>query len=182
MEHKATPLWARILEIIPGIIIIILAGYIIFNPNVAIDLLRVLLGVGLIILGLVLAIRGWTSEAKSGAAKVLSVILGIIVLVLGITAIVYTSIGTGLLIFLLAVGLLLNAIGRISFAGYSVAVGMPSWIRWSSMVLGVIALILAIGVIIFPGIGEALLVILVAVIFVLFGIQLILTGLGSRSG
>lgn len=182
MERKATPLWARILEVIAGIVIIILAGYIIVNPNVAINLLRLILGIGLIILGLVLAIRGATSQVKSGAAKVLDVTLGIVVLALGVAAIVYTSVGSALLIFLLAIGLLLNAVGRISFAGYSAAEGVPSWVRWGSVVLGVIALVLAIGVIVFPGIGQALLVILVALIFLLFGIQLILTGAGSRSG
>jgi len=181
MAQKATPMWARILEIIAGIIVLILAVYIIFNPNVAISLLRVLLGVGLIILGLVLAVRGATSQALSTAGKILNLILGIIVLILGIAAIVYTSFGEATLIFLLAIGLLLNAIGRISFAGYSAAEGAPSWVRWGSMGLGIIALIVAIAVIVFPGVGTALLVALVALVFLLFGIQLILAGAGSRS-
>jgi len=127
---KATPMWARILEIIAGIIVLVLAVYIIFNPNIAINLLRAILGIGLIILGLVLLIRGVTSEALKTAGKLLNVILGIIVLVLGIAAIVYTSFGEATLIFLFAVALLLNAIGRISFAGYSAAEGAPSWVRW----------------------------------------------------
>ncbi len=175
-------MWARILEIIAGIIVLILAVYILFNPNVAISLLRVLLGVGLIILGLALAIRGATSQALSTAGKILNLILGIIVLILGIAAIVYTSFGEATLIFLFAVALLLNAIGRISFAGYSAAEGAPSWVRWGSMGLGIIALIVAIAVIVFPGIGTALLVALVALVFLLFGIQLIVAGAGSRSG
>ena len=182
MAQEATPMWARILEIIAGIIVLILAVYIIFNPNVAIDLLRLILGIGLIILGLVLLIRGATSKVLSTAGKILNVILGIIVLVLGVAAIVYTTFGEAFLIFLFAVGLLLNAIGRISFAGFSAAEGAPSWVRWGSIVLGIIALIVAIAVIVFPGIGQALLVLLVALVFLLFGIQLILTGAGSRSG
>ncbi len=174
-------MWARILEIIAGIIVLVLAVYIIFNPNIAINLLRAILGIGLIILGLVLLIRGVTSEALKTAGKLLNVILGIIVLVLGIAAIVYTSFGEATLIFLFAVALLLNAIGRISFAGYSAAEGAPSWVRWGSMGLGIIALIVAIAVIVFPGIGQAILVALVALVFLLFGIQLILVGAGSRS-
>ena len=37
MAEKATPMWARLLEIIAGIIVLVLAVYIIFNPNIAIN-------------------------------------------------------------------------------------------------------------------------------------------------
>jgi len=181
MAEKATPMWARILEIIAGIIVLVLAVYVVFNPSVTISVLRLILGIGLIILGLVLLIRGATSKILATSGKVLNVILGIIVLALGIAAIVYTNFGEAFLIFLFAIGLLLNAIGRISFAGFSAAEA-PSWVRWGSIILGIIALIVAVAVIVFPAIGQAILVALVALIFLLFGIQLILTGAGSRSG
>jgi uncharacterized membrane protein HdeD (DUF308 family) len=181
MAQKAIPMWARILEIVAGIIVLLLAVYVILNPNIAIDLLRLILGIGLIILGLVLLIRGATSQILSTAGKILNVILGLIVLALGVAAIVYVNFGTAFLILLFAIGLLLNAVGRISFAGYSMG-AVPSWVRWGSIILGIIAVILAIAVIVFPGISQAILVFLVALVFLLFGIQLILTGAGSRGG
>ena len=47
-------MWARLLEVIVGIIVLVLAVYVLFNLNVAADILRWILGIGLIILGLML--------------------------------------------------------------------------------------------------------------------------------
>ncbi len=173
------PVWLRAAEIIAGVIVLILAVYVIFNPNVAIGLLRLILGIGLIILGLSLIVSGAGARMASMGGRVLSIILGIIVLALGVAAIVYTNFGSDLLLIIFAVGLLLNAIGRIAFAGYAVGAGAPSWIRGTSMVLGIIALIIAILIIVFPGFGFALLVLLVALALLLLGVELILAGVAS---
>jgi len=174
MAEKAHPIWLRILEIIAGIIVLLLAVYLIFNPNVAISLLRIILGVALVILGLALLVRGATSKMLATGGKVVSIILGIIVLALGVTAIFDTGFGSALLVTVFAIGLLLNAIGRISYAGY--AAGLPASLRGASFALGIIALIIAIAVIVFPGIGFALLVVLVALALLLLGIELIVSG------
>jgi uncharacterized membrane protein HdeD (DUF308 family) len=179
MAEKAHPAWLRIVEIIAGIIVLLLAVYLIFNPNVAIDLLRIILGIGLIILGLAQLVRGVTSKMHSTGGKVISIIIGIIVLALGIAAIVYTGFGSALLVTVFAIGLLLNAIGRLEFAGYATGAGLPSWLRGASFALGIIALIIAIAVIVFPGIGFALLVLLVALALLLLGIELIVSGAAS---
>ena len=174
-------MWARKLEIITGIVVLILAVYVILNPNIAIDLLRLILAIGLVILGFVLLVRGATSKVLSTEGKLLNALLGVIVLALGLAAVIYANFGTAFVLLLFAIGLLLNAIGRISFTGYSVGAGIPSWVRWRSMILGIVAVILAIAVIVFPEMGQAIRVFLVALIFAVFGIQLILTGAGSRS-
>jgi uncharacterized membrane protein HdeD (DUF308 family) len=104
------------------------------------------------------------------------VILGIIILVLGVAAIVYVNFGTAALITLFAVGLLLFSIGRVAFSGYAVGAGLPPWLRGASLALGIIALIIAIAVIVFPGLAVALLTLLVAVALLLLGIELIVSG------
>jgi uncharacterized membrane protein HdeD (DUF308 family) len=182
MAQKATPMWHRLLEVIAGIIVLILAVYVLFNPNVAVDTLRLLLGIGVLILGLILLIRGATSEVLSGTGKILNVILGIIFLAVGAAAIVYSSFGTTLVILLFALGLLLNAIGRLEFAGYSAAAGMSPSIRWANIILGVIAFILAIVAVLDDSFATAFLGLLVALVLFLFGIQLVIAGAGSRSG
>jgi len=182
MAEKATPMWLRILEIIAGIIVLLLAVYLIFNPNVAIATLRIILGVGLVILGLALLVRGATSQMLSSGGKAISIVLGLVLLVLGGAAIFYTGFGSALLVTVFAIGLLLNAIGRISFAGYESAVGVPAWIRGTSFALGIIALIIAIAVIVWPGLGFALLVVLVALALLLLGIELIVSGAASGRG
>lgn len=141
-----------------------------------------MLAIGLIILGVLLAVRGATSDVLSGWARILNVILGIIVLALGAYCIIYPDLGNALVIFLFALGLLLSAIGRISFAGFEVGAGVPQWARTGSIVIGVIVLLIAIAVIVWPGLGETLIGWLVALIFGLFGIELIASGAARKSG
>ncbi len=182
MAEKGTPMWARLLEIIAGIILLVIAVYFVFNPSLGVGIVRTLLAIGLIILGLLLAVRGATSNVLSAWARILNVILGIIVLVLGAYCIIYPNLGNALVIFLFALGLLLSAIGRIAFAGLEVGAGVPQWARTGSIVIGVIVLLIAIAVIVWPGLGETLIGWLVALIFGLFGIELIASGAARKSG
>ena len=179
MAEKATPMWARLLEVILGIIVILLAVYFLLNQNAA-DIIRWVLGIGLIILGLVLLIRGATSKVLKATGRILNVILGIIFLAVGGAAIYYSTFGTTLVILIFAFGLLLNAIGRLEFAGYSVATGMPPSVRWANIILGVIAFILAIVAFVNADFANTFLSLLVALVLFLFGIQLIIAGAGSR--
>ena len=174
--------WMRALEIIVGIILLAVAVYFVFNPSLGAGLVRILLAIGLIVLGLVLVVRGATSDVLSGWARILNVILGIIVIALGAYSIIYPDLGTALVIFLFALALLLTAIGRIAFAGFEVGAGIPPWARSASLVIGVIALLIAIAVIVWPGLGEALIGWLMALMFGLFGIELIMSGASSKSG
>jgi len=178
MAEKAHPAWLRILEIILGVIALILAVYLIFNPHVAMGLLRILLAIALIVLGVAGIVRGAVAKSASKWGRVLSIILGIIVLVLGVAAIYSSVIGDALLVTVFALGLLLTAIGRIEFAGYAVGAGAPA-LSGASFALGIIALIIAIAVIVFPALGAALLVILAALALLLLGIALIVSGATS---
>jgi len=180
MAEKATPMWARLLEVILGIIVLVLAVYVLFNTGVAVNILRWILGIGVIILGLILLIRGASSKALRTSGKILNVILGIIFLAVGVAAIYYSNFGTTLVILIFAFGLLLNAIGRLQFAGYSMAVGMPPAVRWANVILGVIAFILAIVAFVDSSFASAFLGLLVALVLFLFGIQLVIAGAGSR--
>ncbi len=174
--EKRNPVWLRIAEIIAGIIILILAVDVLLNPSLALDLLRLVLGIGLIILGLALIIRGATARLARMAGRLIGIILGIIVLALGVAVLVYPGLGQDIVLILFAIGILLNAIGRIAFAGYAEGVGAPSWVSNASIILGIIALIILILAIVFPGFLAGLLALLVALILFLLGIELILSG------
>jgi uncharacterized membrane protein HdeD (DUF308 family) len=170
----------RGLEVGAGVILLIITVYFLFNPDFAVGLVRTVLAIGLIILGLVLVVRGATSDILSAAGRILNVILGIVVLALGAYSIIYPNLGNALLIFLFALALLLSAIGRVAYAGFAVGAGMPSWVRTASIVIGIIVLLIAIGVIIWPAVlGEGLIALLVALVFGLFGIELIASGVAS---
>jgi len=180
MAEKATPMWARLVEVILGIIVLILAVYVLFNTGAAVNTLRWLLGIGVLILGLIWLFRGVSSKALSTGGRLLNVILGIIFLAVGAGAILYSNFGTTLVILLFAFGLLLNAIGRLQFAGYSMAVGMPPAVRWANVILGVIAFIVAIVAFVDSSFASAFIGLIVALVLFLFGIQLIIAGAGSR--
>jgi uncharacterized membrane protein HdeD (DUF308 family) len=180
MAEKATPMWARLVEVIVGIIVLVLAVYAVFNTGAVANTFRWLLAIGLLILGLILLFRGVSSKALSTAGRALNVILGIIFLVVGVGAILYSSFGTNLVLLLFAFGLLLNALGRLQFAGYSMATGMPPSIRWANVILGVIAFILAIYAFVNSSFATNFLGWLVALVLFLFGIQLVIAGAGSR--
>jgi uncharacterized membrane protein HdeD (DUF308 family) len=181
MAQKATAMWARLLEVIAGIIVLILAVYVLFNLNAAVELLRWLLGIGLLILGLLWLTRGVISKVLSTAGKILNIILGVIFLAVGAAAIIYPDFGLTLVVLLLALGLLLNALGRIEFAGYSIAAGMSPTVRWANIILCVIAFILAIRAFFDANFATAFLGLIVALVLFLFGVQLIIAGAGSRS-
>jgi hypothetical protein len=83
-------------------------------------------------------------------------------------------------ILVFAFGLLLNALGRLQFAGYSMATGMPSSVRWANIILGVIAFLLAIYAVVNNTFATNFLGLLIALVLFLFGIQLVIAGAGSR--
>jgi hypothetical protein len=45
MAEKGTPMWARLLEIIAGIILLVIAVYFVFNPSLGVGLVRTLLAI-----------------------------------------------------------------------------------------------------------------------------------------
>jgi uncharacterized membrane protein HdeD (DUF308 family) len=169
----------RVERITAGVIVLILAVYLFFNPNIAIDLLSIIAAIALIILGVELIVRGVTTKIVTASGKLIRIILGIIAIALGFAAIAYTGLEHELLVLvtIFAIGLLLNAIGRISFAGYATGAGRSQWLQRTSFGLCIIALIIAIAVIFFPGIGFVLLVYLVALALLLLGIELIVSEL-----
>jgi uncharacterized membrane protein HdeD (DUF308 family) len=137
MAQKGHSAWLRRVERIgAGIIVLALAVYLIFNPNVTIDLLRIIVAIALIILGVELIVRGVTTKIVAVSGKLISIILGIIAIALGFAAIAeHTGFGSELLLTIFAIGLLLNAIGRISFAGYATGAGLPQRLRGRASLL-----------------------------------------------
>jgi uncharacterized membrane protein HdeD (DUF308 family) len=179
MAEKTTPAWMRGLEIVGGVILLILAVWFLFNTNAAVDLVRTLLAIGLIILGILLLVRGATSDILSTSSKMLNILLGIIVLAIGAYSIYYPTFGNAILLFIFALWLLLGAIGRISYAGFADAARMPPWVKTASLVLGVIALILAIALLVWPDALNAYVAIVTALVLGLGGLQLIGAGASS---
>lgn len=101
--------------------------------------------------------------------RVLIVILGILGLIAGVLALVLREVGDAPLIIILALGLLFLGITRLGVSASEA--GLPGWLRALGIVVGILALILWILVLVFPGFGNVLLFAFLAVGLVFHGID-----------
>jgi uncharacterized membrane protein HdeD (DUF308 family) len=167
--------WLRILEIILGIIVLILALYVLANPGIAILTLIFVLGIGLFVLGIT-RIAGVFVSVFPGGMRVLSLIIGVLAIILAIYVVAYPAAGAFTLVLLLGFGLLVSGIEAIAIGG-SFGSGAS---KAASIVLGIIAIILAFVVLLYPGIALGTLVILLALSFIILGIEAIASGILGR--
>jgi uncharacterized membrane protein HdeD (DUF308 family) len=168
VDQKKSPMWLRIVEIIAGIIIVVLAGYVIVYPAVAIATLILFLAIALIIIGIDYFIRVF-AKGITGWRRLLNLILSALAIIIAAYIIAYPAIyGSLTLVYLLGLALL--------FAGIaSAARGTVGGI-----VIGILGIIIGFTVIIFPGVGLATIVFLVAVFLVIFGLESLASGILGR--
>ncbi len=166
-ENKSS-IWLRILEIIAGLIILVLGGYVIAYPGVAIATLILFLAIALIILGINYFIRVF-AKGITGWRRLLNLILSALAIIIAAAVIdnpfVYGSLT---LVYLLGLALL--------FAGIASAARGTI----GGIVVGILGIIIGFVVIIFPGLGLATLVFLLAVFLVIFGLESIISGIMGR--
>ena len=166
-DEKKSSIWLRIIEIVAGLIILVLAGYVIAKPGLTLLTLAAFLAIALIILGIISFVRV-LARGISGWQRVLNLILAILEII--IAALIIDNIVYGILtiVFLLGLGLL--------FAGIaSASRGTPG-----SLIVGILGIIAGFIVIINPVIGGLTMVALAAVFLIIFGLESIVSGIVGR--
>jgi len=103
---------------------------------------------------------------QPGWLRGLEVVAGLLVMVFGVLVLVFPGWGVATLVVLLSMGLLFAGIGAISFAGFS---SLSSGLRVVSAIAGIISLIMALLVVIFPGYGVLTLIVLVSLGLIVYG-------------
>jgi uncharacterized membrane protein HdeD (DUF308 family) len=167
-DEKKSSMGLRILEIIAGIIVLVLAGYVIAHPLVAVATLIVFLAIALIILGVAYFIRVF-AKGISGWRRLLNLILSILAIIIAAYIIAYPAIyGSLTLVYLFGLAFL--------FAGIANAARGTA----GSIIVGVLGIIVGFVVIIFPALGLATIVLLLAVFLVIFGLESIISGIVGR--
>jgi uncharacterized membrane protein HdeD (DUF308 family) len=167
-DEKKSSMWLRILEIVAGIIIVILGGYVIAYPGVAIGTLILFLAIALIIIGIDYFIRIF-AKGITGWRRLLNLILSVLAIIIAAAVIDNPFIyGSLTLVYLLGLALL--------FAGIASAARGTA----GGIVVGILGIIVGFVVIIFPGLGLATLVLLLAVFLVIFGLESIISGIMGR--
>ena len=161
-------LWLRIAEIIVGLIILILGGYAIAYPGVAAATLIGFLAVGLIVLSGIEFAQVFALDI-SGWRRLLSLILSAIAFLLALAVLVSPLIWGGLtLAWLVALALI--------FAGFAaIGRGTPG-----TIIVGIIAVVAGFVVLVYPPLGVATAVLLLAIALIVFGLQLLVSGILGR--
>ncbi len=109
--------------------------------------------------------------------RVLNIIVGLAALTLGIVVVIFPDLGIEILIFILAIGLMLQGIARITVGGSDT--DLPTWFRSILIILGVLSIFLSFIVIVFPTLGYLSLIFLLAWGFLLTGIGRIAVGVSG---
>ena len=167
-DEKKSSMWLRILEIVAGLIILVLGGYVIAYPGVAVATLIFFLAVALIVLGIAYFVRVF-AKGITGWRRLLNLILSVLAIIIAAAVIDNPFIyGSLTLVYLLGLALL--------FAGIASAARGTA----GGIVVGILGIIIGFVVIIFPGLGLATLVLLLAVFLVIFGLESIISGIMGR--
>src|SRR5271157_1034 len=103
---------------------------------------------------------------QPGWLRGLEIITGLLAMVFGVLVFVFPGWGIGTLIVMLSIGLFFSGIRSISLIGYR---SLSSSLRAMSAISGIISLILALLVALFPGYGELTLLILVSFGLIVYG-------------
>jgi uncharacterized membrane protein HdeD (DUF308 family) len=169
----------RGLEILAGIVSIIVSFYVVTRPGVALLTISIFFVAALLLLGIARIARGLAAKGLSSWSRALSVIVGLLALALALAVVAFPLLGDLTVAFMFAFGLLFTGIGSIT-GGQALGKAVPSWLRYLTIIIGVLGIIIACMILIFPLLGLATLVLLLGVNFFLFGLELIMLGAIGR--
>lgn len=178
---RKVPGWMRAIEVVAGVILVILSfsvwGYPLFAGVSAVYIF----GIALIILGTVRMGTGIYEKSLGSGTRALVVILGILLLVIGFYAIVYPFGGAITLIYFFAFGLMLAGIDLVVRAASGLpGPDTPDWVRYLTIATGIFALLMGFIALLYPGLGAALLFILISLGLLVLGLELIARGIVGR--
>jgi uncharacterized membrane protein HdeD (DUF308 family) len=175
MSLLNTPGWMRAFKIALGILIVALSLIVIVNPIIGFLSIVWLLGVILFVIGIEMIVSHVFTPHKSRFA---GIALGIAVIVLAIIAIAFPLITSIILISLLGIALLFSGISKI-IHGINDKYG-KKWHKGFNVAAGVLSVVLAIAILVFPIVGIAFAGLLIAISMLITGIQMIFSGVSGK--
>ena len=170
--------WFRVAEVIFGILTLVFAGIVIASPYVGAQNLLLLLSMALIFSAVrMIAVGGVRQRLRSFEGLGL-VGAGVMALILVIAVEFVPGLSLQTLVFLLAVSLTLQGLGRML---YSAGRGTPKWLRGSTLSAGIAMVLMAAFVEFVQGVALLTLVELLALTVLVGGAEAVLTGLGPTN-
>jgi uncharacterized membrane protein HdeD (DUF308 family) len=115
---------------------------------------------------------------QPGWFRSLELIFGLIATAFGVLVLIFPGLGITTLIVVLSVGLLFASFRAISFLGLR---PLPASLRIAAAIAGIIGIILALLVALFPGYGDATLIVILSFGLLVYGVSRILQGYSHRA-
>ena len=164
-----SPKGIRISQIVLGGIAIALSLAVIVNPGVGIATIAFLLSITLLVVGIERLVTGFTPSEQSKSSRFGNIGLGALAALLGIAVVAFPLFTTGVLVSLLALGLLFIGIARI-IHGISDK-NISKWSKGFLVGVGILSLAVSFTVIAYPAFGVSLLTLVLGINLLIIGIQ-----------
>ena len=168
----------RILQIIVGIIAIALSIAVIINPGFGIEILVFLVSLTLLVVGIERVSIAFLPYIKKSSTRISNIVLGGLAIALSIIVIAFPIFTIGLLVTLLALGLLFIGAARIV---HGVLDKQTS--KWSRVLLvgvGILSIGISFMVFLNPLLGIFILTFMLAVNLLIIGIESIVHGVSGK--
>jgi uncharacterized membrane protein HdeD (DUF308 family) len=176
MSEEKMPNWLRALYIIFGLGALILGIAVLLMPNAAIETLVFLLYLSMFFIGTGRIMIGALFTGLPRGLRIISIIGGLVLIGLSIMVLAYQYpyFATAVLVSLLGFGLLVHGITRVIIG--ATAKILANWVRGLLVVGGVLAVILSIVVLVYPGVAILTLVFLLSIGLTWSGIDAVIAG------
>ena len=168
----------RILQIIIGVIAIALSIVVLANPGLGIEFLVFLLSLTLLVVGIERVSISFLPYIRKSSTKISNIILGGLAILLSVIVIAFPSFAMGMLVTLLALGLLFIGIARIVHGVTSK--NTSKWSRIFLVVVGIISIGVSIMVFVNPVVGIVILTFVLAINLLIIGIESIVHGVSGK--
>jgi len=168
----------RILQIIVGVIAIALSIVVIANPGLGIEFLVFLLSLTLLVVGIERVSISFLPYIRKLSTRISNIILGALAIILSIIVIAFPIFAIGMLVTLLALGLLFIGIARIVHGVTNK--NTSKWSRIFLIAVGVLSIGVSIMVFVNPVVGIVILTFVLAINLLIIGIESIVHGVSGK--
>ena len=168
---EKSPNWVRMAQIGLGVVILILAIIVLINPFIGSISIILFLGLLLLFAGIEKIVSGMILLGKS---RIASIGLGIIVIIVSLIALAFPVQAGTFVVLLLGIALLVDGVSRIIHGIRDKA--SRGWSKNFGIGVGVLSIVFALAVLVYPGIGLILPGVLIGIALLITSIQIISAG------
>jgi hypothetical protein len=175
-DHGAPvpPIWLRLFEVALGLASVVVSVIVLANLEYQTNELVILLSVALLFNAARMMANGGFSTGMARLESLGLVGGGLLTAFFLLVVIFFPGLGFETVVFLLAIILAIQGLGRLLHAAKK---GHPGWLRGSALFMGTVTVLLAAGAALVPNIAALTLVPLLGVIVFLGGIEMVVWGI-----